>query len=202
MKENIIIKPAEFADVAKMHELEKEVWGEKMGATSELCKSRIKIFPEGINLALVENEIVGIVVAHIISWPYGNGDYPSWEEATADGTISNHNEQGEILYGVNLTAKEKYPGVAAALARHNLKIEKRRKLKATIFGSRIPDLITLKNDLGHEPDHDEVLEFAARDQTVRFFKFLGFKIIGVKKDYFERDDESLGWGAMLSSKDL
>ena len=195
---DIIIRIAELKDIDDLIKIERIKWKADIAAGREKWESRIKIFSEGTKVALKDGQIVGVVVSHVISLDYSDGNYLTWAEATDNGYITNHCETGNIVYGVNLTVLEGNPEAASMLVRENLKIPKKRKI-ATLIGSRIPTLhkrYKEKNDFNEK----NVIMYAKKDLTVRFFINLGFYIIGAMKDYMPDDDESFGWGVMIEKK--
>jgi hypothetical protein len=194
---NVIYRNANLGDVDKLEKLEMAVWGEEMAARSDKWISRISIFPEGTNIAVLENEIIGVSVSHIVDWHFNNGNFPTWEEITADGCITNHKENGNIMWGVNASVLPNSPRVAEDIVRKNFTSAKTRNMKF-IFGCRIPTLSTRVGNNTVDQNIGVLSQIALRDPEVRFFimKF-GFKIIGFKHNYFEKDSKSLGWGVIL-----
>jgi hypothetical protein len=191
------IRPAGTGDVRALCALEESVWGGAMGAGPDKWESRIRIFPEGTLVAAENGRLVGVVVAHIIAWPYRR-EFPDWEGATDNGYIRNHDPDGEVLYGVDLTVRDERPGVAERLMRADLAIADRLGLRA-VLGSRIPSLRERWHGAG-EPGYDDVVRLVRRDPTVRFFGRLGFRLMGVKPAYFAVDEASFGWGAMIAKE--
>ncbi|MCK4540464.1 hypothetical protein KAU09_04910 [Candidatus Parcubacteria bacterium] len=195
---NIIIRVAELKDIDGLIEIECEKWKLEIAAGKQKWESRIRIFPEGTKVALKNGQIVGVVVSHIINLDYSDGNYLTWAEATANGYITNHCDTGNIVYGVNLTVLKDNPRVASMLVRENLKIPEKRKI-ATLIGGRIPTLYR-KGKAKDDFTEKDVIMYAKRDPTIRFFISLGFVVIGAMKDYMPDDDESLGWGIMVEKK--
>jgi hypothetical protein len=193
----VIYRHATMNDIEAMVDLELKVWGKDMAANRARWISRINIFSEGTWVAEKDNQIVGVVVGHIIKWDYPENYFPTWEEATANGYITNHNNQGYILYGVDLTVLSKNPCVAETLIRRDLEVAREKRLLKTIFGCRIPSLANSVKFLKHQPSETEMMQLALMDVEVKFFMSFGFKVMGLKKDYYKKDAESLGRGLIL-----
>jgi hypothetical protein len=73
----------------------------------EQFKSLIKTFPEG--QLLIEYE--GVVVASSASHNINFNEYSetsSWSELTASGYITNHNPNGDTLYGIEIMVDPSY----------------------------------------------------------------------------------------------
>ena len=103
MKKNgVIYRQARKSDIPKIVELEKAVWGAEMAADIDFWEKRINIFPKGVSVACQGKRIIGNAVTHIINYDFQNG-FLTWEEATENGTLKNHDENGNVLYGVNIS---------------------------------------------------------------------------------------------------
>ena len=196
-KNNVNYRYAILEDVDNLYELELKVWGKKMAANKEKWISRINIFPEGVSGACMDNQIIGVGVGHIIEWHYDDGDFPTWEEATASGTVKNHNKNGQVLYGVNIAVLHNSPGgVAKMLVKRHNDLAKKLGL-FVVMGCRMPYLSKFVKCDSDELTEEALIKYAKQDPEVRFFLGCGFRIIGFKKNYFMVDKKSLGWGAML-----
>ena len=192
-------------DIPAIVQLEINEWGDSMSAGRELWEKRIKIFSKGIFVAEERNEIIGVVVAHIIDWNYALGEFPSWEEATADGTIMNHNIDGDkknkVVYGVDVAVHPKKQGIAGKLLELSITIVSDFGISRGIMGSRIPTLDSFVKANGIKVLNEEnVFKYAPEDISVSFFISHGLKLLGVKENYFPSDKESRGWGAILEAR--
>jgi len=195
-RKKIIYRNANSGDVGSLVALEERVWGH-MAAHEDKWRSRINIFPDGVWIA-ESRDIIGVLVAHIIQWDEKNG-FPTWEEASGDGFIRNHDINGNVLYGIDFTVEEKTgKNVAVRLLEFPTNMAKESKQFKGMTGARIPSLCKKirKKDLAKASDED-ILRLAKKDPTVNFFLQHGYRIIGIKKDYFSVDEESFGYGAML-----
>ena len=193
-------RQADKADIQNLIELERKVWGQEMAAGEDKWLARFSKFPNGILVARQNGTIAGVIVINVIKWTYSSGVYPTWEEATGNGLLTNFDGQfGDAMYGVDLTVRPgSSPKIAGRLLRMAIKYTRDRNLKKGFLGSRIPSLRSyIKKNHVNILDESLVMLVAARDVEVRFFCRTGFKLIGVKKDYFPLDEDSLGWGAIL-----
>lgn len=195
-KRRVIYRNANLGDIDSLAVLEERVWGH-MAACKDKWRSRINIFPDGVWIA--ENgSIIGVLAANIIQWNENCG-FPTWEEASGDGYIKNYDINGNVLYGIDLTVEEKIgQNVAVRLLEFPTNMAKESKQFKGMTGARIPSLCKKikKEDLS-KMSNEDILSLAKKDPTVNFFLQHGYKIIGIKKDYFSVDEESFGYGAML-----
>lgn len=197
MNETVTYRNATLGDVQGITELEMDVWGEEMAAVGEKWLSRIGTFSKGIWVAEKDGKIIGVVVTHIVDWNHADDQYPTWAEVTADGYISNHNDEGDVLYGVDLTTVQNEPGVAAELLKLATEKAKGKQMYRGLMGARIPTLHRHFPDDSIDLSQDQVMTFAPKDPTVKFFLQQGFRALGAKEGYFPEDADSRGWGLIL-----
>jgi len=197
-RNQVIYRHATMDDIEALVNLELEVWGDDMAADRDKWISRISIFPEGVHIAEKDERIVGVIVTHIINWDYLCGYYPSWAEATADGYITNHNDDGNVMYGVDLTVLPGMSGVASRLLQMAIRKTRERKITRGFLGCRIPSLRSYVHEKNIEVIGEKLVEsIAIMDPEVRFFLQNGFRIVKVCENYFSQDEDSLGWGVIL-----
>jgi hypothetical protein len=201
VKNKVIYRQACWQDIDALCELELKVWGKEMAAGRDKWESRLKIFPEGVNVAEKDRKLVGVLVIQMIKWNYPPGYFPTWEEVTANGYITNHDSDGDTMYGVNLTVLPGMPGVAQRLTQLGISYKKKSGAKNGYFGCRIPSLKSfLKKRKISEVDNDIVKAAALHDPEVRFFIQNGLRLKYIKEKYFLPDNQSLGWGIILESE--
>ncbi len=199
MRENqIIYRHAVMDDIKALVKLELDVWGNDMAADKDKWISRINIFSEGTWVAELEKKLVGVIVTHIIKWDYPEDYYPSWEEVTANGYITNHNNNGDTMYGVDLSVLPGIPSVACRLLQTAIQGAHIKELDRGLLGSRMPSLKNkIDGDTTNKVSSEFIKNLARKDPEVRFFIKNGFRIITACKDYFPADKESFGWGIIL-----
>jgi len=198
VKDKVVYRQARWEDIDALCELELEVWGKEMAAGRDKWESRLKIFPEGVIVAEKNGKLVGVLVIQIIKWNYPSGYFPTWEEVTANGYITNHDSDGDTMYGVNLTTLPDNPGIAQQLLKKAIFKTKQRGITKGFLGCRIPTLQKTINERNIKDINKElVLLIAKRDPEVRFFVQNGFSIIGARNDYFAPDKDSDSWGIIL-----
>ncbi len=192
----IIYRSAVLKDIPQLVDLEQRVWGPEMAAGEDIWRSRINIFPEGVIIAEKEGQIVGVAVSLLVKWKYPEGYYPSWAEVSANGYITNHAPDGDVMYGVNITAGLDDGAVAVGLLHHSIRLRlSLRQVKRGLVGARIPSL--KKRFSFCKPTKEQVIQIAPSDPLVKFFLANGFKLLDVREDYFPPDQDSWGWGAIL-----
>jgi ribosomal protein S18 acetylase RimI-like enzyme len=197
-KNQVIYRHATMDDIEALIKLELKVWGKDMAADRDKWISRISIFPEGVHIAEKDDNLIGVIVNHVINWIYPSGYFPSWVEATDDGYITNHDDNGNVLYGVDVSVKAKREGIASELMNLAIDIMREKSITRGMLGSRIPSLSShVKEHNIRELNPEQIMFIAKEDLSVKFFQNFNFKIIGIRKGYFPEDKESLGRAAIL-----
>jgi len=198
----IKIREAKIEDIPQILDVEIATWGKERAATFEMLESRIKTFPEGTLIAVVDEKIVGVVVVEIINSNLLN-NFSTWYEITDNGFIAKtHNPKGDTLYGVTLSVHPLYQnrGIGKKLLIEAAKIAIKYNLKQGMLGGRIPNYwkfadkikvedyvkITNQNNFYNIPPDPELL----------FYLKCGFKIKRIIPEYF-KDPESLNYGLLL-----
>lgn len=199
-KDGIEYVNATMADVKGLVELEKEVWG-GMAAEDSKWISRIKIYPAGTFVAKQNGKILGVVVTCRINWPYADNEHPTWDEASGNGFLTNHRDDGEVSFGVDLTVNDS-PGVAVELLKLAIDLHWANKARRGMLGGRFPSLAEYvkNNNIDSETlTPEKVLALSREDSQVKFFCAQGLTPIAAKKNYFPPDKDSLGWGIILEA---
>ncbi|XOB42334.1 MAG: GNAT family N-acetyltransferase [Candidatus Nealsonbacteria bacterium] len=203
-KLKILVRKARIEDIPQILEVEKAAWGKERAATFEMFRSRIKTFPEGILLALINKKMAGVIVTQIVNYNFKK-NIPSWYEATDNGFITKtHNPNGDTLYGVDLSVNPKYQdmGVGKKLMESVGKLAIRYNLKQGVLGGRIPNYYKFADKISVE-DYINIDEQKGKnnippDPELIFYRkeYFGIKIVKIMPNYF-KDPESLNYGVLL-----
>jgi len=184
---------ATASDIPAIWNMEREVWGED-GASEENIASRINIFPEGSIVVLGQS---GIIQAYCVVFMttskavFAKG--ADWDSITGAGSISTHNPKGDVVYGVNVTAREgsgtkEATSIAIRLGQAVMVNANKSSL---LFGARMPGYAQWldKNPAG---DPHEYLGLhqrrVSRDPLLNHFEQAGFVPQFVMEDYFHCPD--------------
>jgi ribosomal protein S18 acetylase RimI-like enzyme len=202
-KNKIKIRKATIKDIPQILEVEKAAWEEEKAATREMFESRIKTFPEGTLVALIDKKIVGVIVTEIIN--YNSQDSAlSWYEVTDNGFIAKtHNPKGDTLYGVDLSVHPSYQnkGIGKKLLANISKLAIQYNLKQGVLGSRIPNYNKFADKIKVE-DYVKINNYQKNEKNIppdpelSLYRKCGFRIIKIIPEYF-KDPESLNYGVLL-----
>jgi hypothetical protein len=194
----ITIRRARFSDVDAYLSLQSKRWNSDNMANREQLTSRLESYPQGMLVAELAGEIVGMVYAMRIT-KYDYKKLPSWNEITHNGYCDNADPKGAALFGVDLTTA---PGVGH-LAGDKLLIGIARLaisegVKTALLGGRLPgyhkvaDNMTAENYLWAKDQYGRPL-----DRQVRYYTSVpGLRAVKLLPDYFN-DPESQNYGVLL-----
>jgi GNAT superfamily N-acetyltransferase len=195
------VRLARPEDIPGLITLSRTVYGPVGAWLTREMRRHQEIFPEGqlVVEELQGGRLLGMAVSLVIDsaeWPF---DAP-WAEVTDRGRLETHDmEAGDTLYGAGLAvdptargrgiARHLYAAREAMLARLGLD-----RIRA---GARIPGYGRVADDLDPEVYVDEVRRGDRRDPTLSFQLHMGFRVLGVARDYLPQDRESRGHAAVV-----
>ncbi|HSX48075.1 MAG TPA: hypothetical protein VLF41_01015 [Candidatus Nanoarchaeia archaeon] len=194
----IELRSARAADIEYYARIQAVAWGEKMAAESEKLRNRFAVNPDGVLVAEQEGNILGLVsTIRIVSYDYARS--PSWYEISSDGWCHNHQPDGTVLYGIDLSVLRGAPrGTVDILMVGVGQLAIRSGLKYCMLGGRMPRYYK------HHQDFTPGEYMQAKTKTGRYLdpeiemysKVPGLKIIQLLPNYFD-DWESLDYGVLL-----
>lgn len=194
-----IIRNATKNDIDDILSVEKKVWGEN-SAKREMIISRLHVYPEGSKVAIIDDQIVGVVFTEIID---GHKKFKNWYEYTDNGYIkTTHNNRGDTIFGVGLSVLKEYSnrGIGTDLLLSVGQDIIKKGLKGGILGGRIPYYYKYKDKMSIE-DYINFRDNRGKliDPEIRFYKKAGFAIKKIVPDYF-KDSESDNYGLLIEWK--
>lgn len=197
-KESINVRNARRDDIDYYLQLQAQRWEEDNRATKEQLLSRYSTYPEGMLVAEMNGKVVGMVYAmKIRSYDYDNP--PSWNEITNHGMCDNHDPDGTIIFGVDLSTAKGVGGLAGdKLLVGIAQLAIREGAKYGMLGGRMPGY----HKYQHKMSADEYL-FAKNpdgsflDPQVEYYTGVsGLKMLKALPDYFD-DPDSANYGVLL-----
>jgi len=197
---NIVIKQAADFDNDELQRLEKDIWGEEIGSSDTIVKAPISIFPAGYFVAEVNGQLAGSLATMILDW---DPHHPpqTWEQVTSGGQLTNHQTEGNALYGVQLGVVNQFQGmnVRKLLLQRGKELTIHLELDLLFFGARLPSY--------HKYSGIDVLEYIERrddqgrriETELQLFEESGFVIDTVLPEYMSgkyADPESCNFGVL------
>jgi len=196
------IRNTKKEDIHKIIELQKEsfpllakygnIWHE------EEIQSHLKIFPDGQFVAEEpDGTIVGSASTLIVSLIPEYADH-TWKEITANGLFTNHDPNGDSLYGADISTHPKYrhEGIGSMLYDERKRLVITLKLRRMIAGGRLFNYSNYSNQMSAEDYAKKVVEGKLHDPVLSFEIANGFRFIKVLSDYLD-DVRSLNYASFI-----
>ena len=164
---------------------------------SSFLQSHISIFPEGQFCAEVNGRIIGSSSSLIVSLEPDYA-YHTWNDITGQGLFTNHNPNGDSLYGADISVHPefRYRGIATILynARKTLCI--RLNLRRIIAGGRLYNYHKYAKIMLAQEYAEKVVKGELKDPVLSFQLKNGFKFIKVLPNYLY-DKHSLNYASFI-----
>ena len=189
-------------DIPKIIDLQKEsmpylarygnIW------RKEELESHLRIFPEGQFVA-VENDgtVVGSASTLIVNL---NSEYDehTWSDITDNGMFTNHNKNGDSLYGADISTHPKYrhEGIGSMLYECRKYVTMKMSLRRMIGGGRLFNYCDYANEMTPLEYAHKVIERELRDPVLSFELHNNFKFIKILPNYLD-DVRSLNYASFI-----
>ena len=193
------IRHACLRDIAGIVELSRRVYPEEVPYTQGQVSGQINAFRDGTFVAIYDGEIVGyaastIMAEHRVMTPH------TWSEITGGGYASQHNGNGDWLYGMEVMVHPERRrlriGKRLYQARERLCID--LGMKGIAFGGRIPGF---RRNRKQYPDPGSYLEAVKtgdlKDTVINFQMRNGFEPVRALPGYAPDDLPSGGHAALM-----
>ena len=164
----------------------------------EELESHLRIFPQGQFVAVEpDGTIVGSATTLIVSLVPEYTEH-TWREITADGMVTNHNSNGDSLYGVDISThpKHRHEGIGSMLYDARKKLATELNLKRMISGGRLFNYCEYADKMSALEYANKVIRSELRDPVLSFELDNGFKFIKILPNYLD-DVRSLNYASFI-----
>jgi ribosomal protein S18 acetylase RimI-like enzyme len=197
----IIIRRTVSEDIPKIVNLQKEsfpylarygnIWH------PDELESHLRIFPEGQSVADLHGKIVGSASSLIVHLDPEYADH-TWKEITADGMMTNHNPQGDSLYGADISTDPKYRHEHIGKRLYDFRKETVIKfnLRRMIGGGRLFNYCDYADKMSAVEYAQRVINGEFKDPVLSFELENGFKFIKILPNYLD-DVRSLNYASFI-----
>ncbi len=202
-KKKLIVRELTVEDYSGIAELELLCFPNMTGWSKDQIESHIKIFPEGQICIEYDGKVVASSSSLIIDFEI-YGEKHSWDEITANGYITNHDSEGDTLYGIEIMVHPNFRGMRLAGRLYDARKELARELnlKRIIIGGRIPKYQEYSNELTPREYVDKVLSKGLYDPVLTAQTSNGFTLKRILRKYLDRDRQSVGYATLLEWNNL
>jgi len=160
--------------------------------------NQIRTFPAGQLGVEIDGRLVAASSSLLVSDDTAMTAH-DFDEITDEGTIRNHDENGEYLYGIDIVVLKEFQGLkfARRLYEARKEIVQRRNLRGMIIGGRIPGYHKYAGDMSAEAYVEAVREKKIKDPVLYAQLANEFTIRRIIKDYLPEDVESAGYAVLM-----
>jgi predicted amidohydrolase/GNAT superfamily N-acetyltransferase len=200
MIQKIEIKNLEQGHYKKLLTTMKKVYTQWEGSMwrEETIDLLIEKFPQGQFVIFADGVLVGSAFSIIVDYDQFKDNH-TYEEITGNYTFSTHNDEGNILYGVEVFVHPDYRGLRLGRRLYDARKElcEKLNLEAIIFGGRIPNYHEYSDQLGPKEYIQKVKLKEIYDPVLSFQLTNDFHVKKVLKNYLPGDQESQEYATLL-----
>jgi GNAT superfamily N-acetyltransferase len=164
---------------------------------SSFLQSHISIFPEGQFCAEINGRIIGSSSSLIVSLEPDYA-YHTWNDITGQGLFTNHNPNGDSLYGADISVHPEFRcrGIATILYNARKTLSIRLNLRRIIAGGRLYNYHKYAKIMSAQEYAEKVVSGELKDPVLSFQLKNGFKFIKVLPNYLY-DKHSLNYASFI-----
>lgn len=160
--------------------------------------SLLKRFPEGQAVIKVNDQIAGCALSIIVDYKKF-GDRHTYKKITGNYTFSTHDDNGDVLYGIDLFVMPKFRGLRLGRRLYDYRKElcERLNLKSIVFGGRIPNYHNYADEMSPTEYISKLKRQEIHDHVLHFQISNDFQPIKIIKSYLADDSESSDFAVLL-----
>lgn len=158
----------------------------------------IEKFHEGQVVIKINNQIAGCALSIIIDYDTLEKQH-NYADITGNYTFNTHNNQGDVLYGIDVFIKPEFRGLRLGRRLYDYRKEvcEKRNLRGIVFGGRIPNYHKFAKEMLPKEYIDKVRRKEIDDPVLNFQISNDFHPIRILKGYLEGDEDSGEYAVLL-----
>lgn len=197
-EKKIKVRPLKLKDFEQLVELEELCFPGMPTWKKEHIESQLKHFPEGQIVIEYNKKIVASASSVIIDFDeYEEGH--SWAEISDRGYISNHDPEGDTLYGLEIMVHPEFRGMKLARRLYDARktLCREKNLRRMIIGGRIPGYEKHKEKISAREYVEKVINKEIFDPVLTTQLANGFVLKRLIQNYLPSDQASGSWATFL-----
>lgn len=197
-QESILVRPIRIEDYDQIAALQLQSFPGMKPWSREQVASHLRYFPQGQLCVEYNGKIVGSSSSLVIDFDE-YGDIHSWGQISDNGYITNHDAEGDTLYGIEVVVDPEYRGmkIGRRLYEARKDLAHRLNLKRIVIGGRVPNYHIHAEELTIHEYVEEVMAKRIYDPVLTFQISNGFTLKRILDDYLHADGESRGYALLL-----
>ncbi|HZJ74359.1 MAG TPA: bifunctional GNAT family N-acetyltransferase/carbon-nitrogen hydrolase family protein [Perlabentimonas sp.] len=196
----VSLRNLELNDYLDLKEAMNEVYpgSSNMHWEKDEIATLLKLFPEGQLCVEMNNTVVACALSVIVDYKK-LGDKHTYGQVTGDSSFSNHNPNGDVLYGIEVFVHPDYRGLRLARRLYDARKElcESLNLRAIVAGGRMPLYKKYANELSPREYINKVEKKEIYDPVLTFQMSNGFHVKKILKNYLSADAQSLEYATLL-----
>ncbi len=199
----ISVRQLKLEDYDQLVELQKLSFPGMPTWNAEQLESQLEIFPEGQICIDYDGKIIASSNSLIVDFDI-HEDYDSWQRISDNGYITNHNPEGDTLYGIEIMVHPDFRGMRLSRRLYDARKQIARKynLRSIVIGGRIPGYYKQKAKMTAREYVDRVISKELYDQVLTAQLSNGFVLKRIMPTYLESDTASAGHATLLEWPNL
>mgnify|MGYP003635782862 FL=1 len=161
-------------------------------------QSLIHKFPQGQVVIKINGQLAGCALS--IKVDYTNFDEThTYEDITGNFTFSTHDEEGDVLYGIDVFIKSEFRGLRLGRRLYDYRKElcETLNLKGIVFGGRMPNYHKFASEISPKEYLEKVKRKEIYDPVLNFQISNDFHPSKILKGYLEGDTNSGEYAVLL-----
>ncbi len=161
-------------------------------------KTLINLFPDGQVVIKVNDKFAGCALSIIVDYDSFD-DRHTYKEITGDFTFKTHDNEGDVLYGIDVFIKREFRGLRLGRRLYDYRKElcERLNLKGVAFGGRIPNYHKFADKLSPKDYINKVRRKEIDDPVLNFQISNDFHPAKILKGYLAGDEASNEFAVLL-----
>lgn len=198
LQKSITVRPITIDDYEHITVLQQNSFAGMKPWTREQLQSHLERFPEGQLCVEFNGRIVGSSSSLVVDFDE-YGALHSWAEISDNGMITNHDPDGDTLYGIEVVVDTEFRGmkIGRRLYEARKELAQRMNLKRIVIGGRVPNYHQYAEEMTIHEYVEEVNAKRIYDPVLTFQISNGFALKRILKDYLGADRESCGYALLL-----
>jgi predicted amidohydrolase/ribosomal protein S18 acetylase RimI-like enzyme len=192
----VVVRQMQPDDFERIVQLQVVCFPKMAPWTRDQFNSQLRIFPEGQFCVEYDQEVVASCSSLIIDFEEYDETH-SWREIANEGYITNHDPEGDTLYGIEIMVHPDYRGMKLARRLYEARKELVRSLnlKRIVIGGRIPGYVQHKDQLRPREYVEKVMDRSLFDPVLTVQLSNGFQLKRLIPDYIG-DEDSAGYATL------